>query len=133
MMKFPQWNNTKHHETVYIWMHRFMVLYLFWIHEIYKIFVELQVVKSKFGIQNFQGIPFHNFEEEAQKFKNRWSAICTVFARNIKTQMSRNPQDPKVLEKIQSLKDKKIFCAHEYPGLMSQFSSHPPRLPAKPP
>ena len=92
-----------------------------------------QVVKSKFGIQNFQGIPFENFPDQAQTFRNNWTSIWKNFNTNIKVQMKKNPDNPVLLEKIRKLREKKMICAHEYPGLMAQFSSHPPRLPKKPP
>ena len=92
-----------------------------------------QVVKSKYGIQNFQGIPFDNFPTEALSFRNKWTALWKLYTTKIRRQISRNSQDPKALENIEVLKGKKMICAHDFSGLMAQFSSHPPRLPAKPP
>ena len=84
-------------------------------------------------MENFQGFPFENFDDEALKFKNKWTCLWTYYTNNIRRQIQRKPDDPEVQKHVQNLRDKKMLCSHEFAGLMQQISKHPPRLPRKPP
>ena len=106
----------------------------FWLHNLvfshFIIVSKLQVVRTKLGIPDFKGIPFENYEDEAELFRKRWNSTVDFFKKNIKRDLKRNPE--KVEHHIDRLMKEKMLCSHDY-HFMAQFSAHPPRLPYKPP
>ena len=95
--------------------------------------LSFQVVLTKLEVENFQGFPFEHFEDEALKFKNKWTKLWEYYGKHIRRQIQRNPDDPEVAKHVQHLRDRRMLCSHEFPGLMQQISKHPPRIPRKPP
>ena len=91
---------------------------------------KIQVIRTKLGLPNFQGLPFDSFEEETEKFRSKWKALMEYYRRNIQRGLSRNRE--KVQPFIDKLRNEKMLCPYEYPKLTSQIAPHPPRLPKKP-
>ena len=94
------------------------------------VFIQLQVMQSKLG-PNFKGIPFENFEDEAELFRKRWNSTMDYYKKYIQRDLSRKKPE-KVEHHIEKLMSEKMLCSHDYPGLMAKIATHPPRLRYKP-
>ena len=88
----------------------------------------------KFG-PDFKGLPFENHEKEAKKLSNRWNLLHTFYEKKIRRQRKKKDEKSKleVAKNEEKLKNEIFLSPAEYPGLLGEFSSNPPRLPHNPP
>ena len=83
-------------------------------------------------VPNFKGLPFESFQEEADKFRQKWKSLLAYYRKYIQRGLGKNKNRDSVQPHIEKLRSEKILCPYEFPKLTAQIAKHPPRPPEKP-